>query len=101
MSFFNPYAEAREFEIKLALSGAGSKRSVQLSVNGREQLDVDLSDKARDFPLKVRLLPGPNHFDLDSVEPAVRLSTERRQLRMFAVHGSSIRVVDPAAETAK
>ena len=101
MSFFNPYAEAREFEIKLALSGAGSKRSVQLSVNGREQLDVDLSDKARDFPLKVRLLPGPNHFDFDSVEPAVRLSTERRQLRMFAVHGNSIRLLDPAAETAK
>jgi hypothetical protein len=101
MSFFNPYAEAREFELNLALSGAGSKRSVQLSVNGREKLDVDLSDKAREFPLKVRLLPGPNHFDFDSVEPAVRLSTERRQLRMFAVHGSSIRVMDPAAETAK
>ena len=55
----------------------------------------------RDFPLKVRLLPGPNHFDFDSVEPAVRLSTERRQLRMFAVHGNSIRLLDPAAETAK
>jgi hypothetical protein len=32
-------------------------------------------------------------LDLKSPEPAVRLSEERRQLRMFAVHESAVTMV--------
>jgi hypothetical protein len=64
-----------------------------LAVNGAEQLDIKLDGTAQDYQFRVQLNPGPNHLDLKSPEPAVRLSEERRQLRMFAVHESVVTIV--------
>jgi len=93
-SCYNPYPEARWFALRLRLSGAGKERSLRFAVNGAEQLSVRLDGEAREFRLRVRLEPGPNHFDFTSVEPAVRLSQERRQLRMFAVHTAEVSLAD-------
>jgi hypothetical protein len=93
-SYFNPYPEPRWFAVKLRMSGAGQRRTVRLAVNAREQLNATLTAAEREFTLRVQLKPGPNHFDLESPEPAVRLSEERRQLRMFAVHEASVTLAD-------
>ena len=93
-SYFNPYPEARWFALKLRMSGAGQRRTVRMAVNEREQLNATLTAAEREFTLRVQLKPGPNHFDLESPEPAVRLSEERRQLRMFAVHEATMTLAD-------
>jgi hypothetical protein len=66
---------------------------VRVAVNGEEQLDVKLNATAQEHRFRVQLKPGANHVDLESPEPAVRLSEERRQLRMFAVHESAVTMV--------
>ena len=63
--------------MKLRMSGAGQRRTVRMAVNEREQLNATLTAAEREFTLRVQLSPGPNHFDLESPEPAVRLSEER------------------------
>lgn len=93
-SYFNPYPEARWFALRLRLSGAGGRRTLRIAVNEREQLNATLTAAEREFSLRVQLKPGPNHFDLESPEPAVRLSEERRQLRMFAVHEATVTLAD-------
>jgi len=94
MSCYNPYPEARWFALRLRLSGAGKERRLRLAVNDAEQISVRLDGEEREFCLRVRLEPGPNRFDFTSAEPAVRLSQERRQLRMFAVHTAEVRLAD-------
>jgi hypothetical protein len=90
MSYYNPHRDRRWYAFKFKLSGAGARRTLRLAVNGAEQLDVKLDGTAQDYQFRVQLNPGPNHLDLKSPEPAVRLSEERRQLRMFAVHESAV-----------
>jgi hypothetical protein len=93
MSYYNPHRDRRWYAFKFKLSGAGARRTLRLAVNGAEQLDVKLDGTAQDYQFRVQLNPGPNHLDLKSPEPAVRLSEERRQLRMFAVHESAVTIV--------
>lgn len=90
MSYYNPYLERRWYEFKFKLSGAGARRTLRLAVNGERQLDLKLSEIAQEVRFRVQLKPGANHLDFKSPEPAIRLSEERRQLRMFAVHESSV-----------
>jgi hypothetical protein len=94
MSFYNPYREARWFALRLRMSGAGKVRSLRMAVNDAEQLSVKLDREEREFRLRVRLGPGSNRFDFTSAEPAVRLSEERRQLRMFAMHAAEVSLAD-------
>lgn len=94
MSCFNPYREPRWFALKLRLSGEGARRSLRMTVNDVEQLAAKLDKTEREFRLRVRLEPGANRFDFTSPEPAVRLSEERRQLRMFAVHAADVSLAD-------
>jgi hypothetical protein len=94
MSCYNPYREARWFALRLRMSGAGPKRSLRMSVNATEQLHVKLGSAEQEFRVRVRMEPGPNRFDFESPEAAVRLSQERRQLRMFAVHAADVILAD-------
>lgn len=94
MSCYNPYPEARWFALRLGLSGAGKVRSLRVAVNAAEQLSVKLDGEEREFRLRVRLEPGANRFDFTSAEPAVRLSQERRQLRVFALHAAEVSLTD-------
>ena len=93
MSFFNPHAQPREFLITLRMSGAGPRRTVILKINDREQLRERLGESPVDFQLRVTLPPGFSRFDFESPEPAVRLSEERRQLRVLAVHRADLALV--------
>lgn len=98
MAFFNPYPIEKDFVVTLRLSGVGAQRTLQLGVNDRDELEVDLTTTVQEFRRIVRLKPGANHFDLQSPEPAVRLSPERRQLRKFAVHEAKIRLAERGDE---
>jgi hypothetical protein len=99
MAFFNPYPIEKDFVVTLRLSGVGAERTLQFWVNGRDEMEVDLTTTVQEFRRTVRLKPGANHFDLQSPEPAVRLSPERRQLRKFAVHEAKIRLAESGGET--
>jgi hypothetical protein len=89
LSYYNPLPHPIEAGIRLVMSGVG-ERNVRIRVNHTEAANVTLHPERIEIALKATLRPGFNRFDLDSREPAVRLSHDRGQLRSFALHESFV-----------
>ena len=89
LSYYNPLKDPLCANVRFVMSGVG-ERNVQISLNGEESYDTLIAGERREVNLKLTLQPGFNRIDLESREPAVRLSHERGQLRSFAVHEATI-----------
>lgn len=90
-SYYSPAAQPVTADLRLVVSGAGSRRLI-VRVNDEEKATAMIDEKRQEIRLRVTLRPGFNHVDLDSLEPASRLSQERGQLRTFAVHETAVQV---------
>jgi hypothetical protein len=71
------------------MSGVG-ERNLEINVNGTEKFGAAIVGDRNEVNLKVTLRPGFNRIDLDSREPAVRLSHGRGQLRSFGLQEATI-----------
>jgi len=85
LSFYNPFPHSVPASARLVLSSAG-ERTVRLIVNGREQTQQRVGAQSKEIELPaLELRPGINRFELDTPEPAVRVSEQRLKLRAIAV----------------
>jgi hypothetical protein len=89
LSYYNPRSEPICTNVRFVMSGVGT-RNLQFNVNGTEKFGAAIVGDRNEINLRVTLRPGFNRIDLDSREPAVRLSNERGQLRSFGLHEATI-----------
>lgn len=94
MSYFNPADHAIGCRIHFRLSGVGP-RHLHITPTDAKPLVVALDARERVVTLSLSLQPGPNRIDLETDEPAVRLSEGRDQLRSFAVHDTEVELDAP------
>jgi hypothetical protein len=99
LSYYNPFPDPLPVSVRFVLSGVG-ERSVRFLLNGREQARVRLGAATTETDLPgLRLRPGVNRLDLDTPEPAIRVSDERLRLRAIALHRMQLQVASrPPAE---
>jgi hypothetical protein len=71
------------------MSGVG-RRNLEIEVNGAQKFEQVLEGEREEIVLEITLEPGFNRIDLQSREPAVRLSHERGQLRSFGLHEATV-----------
>ncbi|MSU22388.1 MAG: hypothetical protein EXS32_01040 [Opitutus sp.] len=90
-SYYNPLAQPTQMNLRMVVSGVGNRR-LRMRVNNEEKLTAAIGESPRDVRMLVTLRPGFNRIDLDTLEPAQRVSQERGQLRTFAVHETAIQV---------
>lgn len=93
LSYFNPYPRPRRTEVKLVASGVG-ERTLVIRVNDGQRIERRITGAQREISLKLLLRPGINRIDVATLEPPVRLSDERGQLRSFAVHRTEVAMAD-------
>jgi phosphoglycerol transferase len=95
-SYYNPTSLPRPATARFSVSAAGP-RTVNVVFNAGEKKTVPIGEARQEISLQVTLRPGFNRFDLDSVEPAQRLTQERGHLRSFAVHATAVTFDDHVA----
>lgn len=96
LSYFNPYPHPVRASVRLVMSGVNQRR-VTLRVNGIDALSRQLDSRRQEVLLQLALQPGVNHVEVDSDEPAVRVSDAPGQLRAIAVHETVVQVeLEPA-----
>lgn len=91
-SYHNPHPRPMKTKVHLVMS-AVEPRNVVFRLNRGERIERTIGGTQREIILTVTLRPGFNRFDVESREPALRLSNERDQLRSFAVHESTVEAV--------
>ena len=91
LSYYNPRNQPVSAQVRFVMSGVG-RRNLAINVNGTEKFDTAIVGERNEFSLRFVLQPGFNRIDLESREPAVRLSHERGQLRSFALHEATNRL---------
>jgi len=84
LSYFNPLDEPVRARLRLDLTSAG-ERDLAVRLNGRLAATARLLAERQVVDCEVELIPGVNRIDLDSVQPPVRASQGRNQLRSFGV----------------
>jgi hypothetical protein len=89
MSYYNPFPWPVRMRLRLVVSGAGA-RSFAVRVNGEPVHEANVGEPPCEVAMRAILKPGPNHVDLASREPAVRLNEGRAQLRVFAIHDTAV-----------
>jgi hypothetical protein len=89
LSYYNPLQRPMCTNVRMIMSGVG-QRNLQFRINGRETMGTAISGERNEVNFKVTLQPGFNRIDIDSLEPAVRVSNERGQLRSFALHEATV-----------
>lgn len=89
LSYYNPREQPVCTSVRLIMSGVG-QRNLLIRVNGTESFGKAIFGERNEINFKLTLQPGFNRIDLQSLEPAVRLSNERGQLRSFALHEATI-----------
>lgn len=101
LSYYNPHPYPLKTRVRLTMSAVGP-RTVAFRVNRGERVERSIGGTRREIILAVTLRPGINRFDVESQEPALRLSNEPDQLRSFAVHESTVEAVpEPPAGAAR
>jgi phosphoglycerol transferase len=90
-SYYNPMPGPMQTKLRMVVSGAG-ERHLLMRINDEEKLAEKIGSTQREISVQLMLKPGFNRIDLESVEPALRLSQERGQLRTFAVHETAVQV---------
>jgi hypothetical protein len=89
LSYYNPLPHPLLTRVHLVMSGVG-ERNLRIRVNEETTIGRRICGERCEVNLEVALKPGFNRFDLESLEPAVRLSHERGQLRSFALHEATV-----------
>ena len=89
LSYYNPLPQPLAATVRLSVSGAG-ERTLDVRLNGERLLREKIGPVRNAVQLQVMLQPGSNRMDLNTAEPAARLSQERGQLRTFGVHESAV-----------
>ena len=89
LSYYNPRPEPVCRNVRFVMSGVGT-RNLAINVNRTEKFDAAIVGERNEINLRLTLQPGFNRIDMESREPAVRLSNERGQLRSFALHEATI-----------
>jgi len=98
-SYFNPSKLPVQAKVKLVVSSAG-ERNLTVRCNDEESLAAVINGERKEIRLGLTLQPGFNRIDLESQEPAERMSQERGQLRSFAVHETAVQVESAIAAVA-
>jgi phosphoglycerol transferase len=91
LSYYNPYARPLRTTVRLVVSGVG-ERHLLIRLNDGPSTEHRIASDRCEIDLRVTLRPGVNRVDVETREPAVRLSEDRGQLRSFAVHGAMVEV---------
>jgi hypothetical protein len=76
--------------VRLVLTGVG-ERNLIIRLNQDERFERCIKGERNEVNLWLRLKPGINRIDMESREPAVRVSNEPGHLRAFALHETSVR----------
>ena len=86
LSYDNSLSQPLPASIQFVLSSAGD-RTVRFLLNGREVGRLHLSAAECEFRLPaLQFQPGINRLDLETAEPAIRVSEQRLSLRAIAIH---------------
>lgn len=93
LSYYNPREHPICLDVHFVMSGVG-ERNVDIRVNGALAFSTVVMRERQEIDLKLTLQPGFNRVDLQSREPAVRLSNARGHLRSFALHEATVAVAD-------
>ncbi len=88
-SYHNPLEQPVSATVRFAVCGTG-QRTLEVRLNGEAFSKEKIGVERKEMRLQVTLRPGFNRFDLDTTEPATRLSQERGQLRTFGVHETTV-----------
>lgn len=94
LSYYNPFPRPIHRNLHLVLSGVG-ERNLVIRINDTQTLNRTICGDRSELTLAVTLQPGFNRFDVDSAEPAVRVSNAPGHLRSFAVHAATIEAESP------
>jgi phosphoglycerol transferase len=89
LSYHNPFPHALGTRVKFVVSGVG-ERTLVIRVAGGPTIERRIASQQREITLPVQFQPGVNRIDLETLEPAVRLSHERGQLHAFALHRATV-----------
>ena len=89
LSYYNPLPQPLAATVRLGVSGAGP-RTLDVRLNGEPLSREKIGPVRNAVQLQVMLQPGSNRIDLNTAEPAARLSQERGQLRTFGVHETAV-----------
>lgn len=93
-SYYNPNAATVTADLTFVVTGEGT-RHFTLSANDRPLVTTVIGPHAQTLHLHgLQLAPGITRFDLDTAEPAVRISEERSRLRAFAVRNVELRLAN-------
>jgi hypothetical protein len=93
LSYYNPYPHPLQASARLVLSSVG-ERTVRLLVNDRERTRLRVGAEPKEVTLPaIALRPGVNRLELDTPEPAIRVSEQRLHLRAIAVHQMQLQVL--------
>ena len=97
LSYYNPYSHPVPVKVRLVISGVG-KRNLWIALNKVEVASLGIGERRNEFMLRLTLQPGINRLDMDTREPAVRLSNDRGQLRAFAIHEAVVQADSEAGD---
>lgn len=89
MSYYNPFPWPVRMQLRLWVSGAGV-RNFAVRLNGELLRELELPEERTEIAVRATLKPGPNHVDLDTREPARRLTERRGSLQAFAIHDTQV-----------
>jgi hypothetical protein len=89
LSYYNPFSRPMERTVRLVVSGVG-ERNLRIRVNDAETITKSIHDDRNELCLRVTLKPGFNRIDVESAEPAVRVSNAPGHLRSFALHEATV-----------
>jgi hypothetical protein len=94
LSYYNPLPRPLDTQVRFVFSGIG-ERHLKLQLNRRDRFETQIAGDRNEVNLKLTLQPGVNRLDLETAEPAVRISNEPGHLRSFALHEATVRPVLP------
>lgn len=89
LSYHNPFPRPIARTVRLVVSGVG-ERTLRIRINDTPVVTQPISDDRQELRVPVTLAPGVNRIDVETVEPAVRVSNARGHLRAFALHEATI-----------
>ena len=97
LAYYNPFSHPLAASMQWVLSSAGD-RSVRFVLNGHEEGRLHLDAASREYRLPaLQLKSGINRLDLETAEPAVRVSEQRLSLRAIAVRRVQLQIESQAA----
>ena len=89
LSYFNPLSHPIERALHLVVSGVDD-RTLRIRINDAEPITKPIRGERSELCLRTTLKPGVNRIDVETDEPAVRVSNAAGHLRSFALHEARV-----------